>query len=88
MNDDKNSHKLILPDKVYDLIKFMQWWVLPELVILYALGAAMFKWPNVEFVTAVLGAVMAVSGGLAAASSANYYKVKAERAIKIGGSDE
>ncbi|MCL1846953.1 MAG: phage holin [Coriobacteriia bacterium] len=73
MNEQKDNHKLILPDRAYEALKFLALWVFPEAVLLYSLGAATFGWPQPEFVTACFGAVFAVSGGLAGVSTHNYH---------------
>jgi hypothetical protein len=72
MNESKYNHKLILPDRLYDICKFIALWVFPELMVIYSLGGALLGWPHADFVCGGLASVAALIGGLAGVSSHNY----------------
>lgn len=65
---------LILPDKVYDRLKFIAQIVLPALGTLYFALAGIWGWPYGEEIVGTITAIDAFLGALLGISTHQYYK--------------
>lgn len=63
---------MIMPNKVYDVLKWMTMVVLPAAGIFYSALAKTWGWPYGTEVTATLAAITAFMGTVLQVSSANY----------------
>ena len=63
-----------LPDKIYDVLKWVTMIVLPALATAYVGLAAIWGWPFADEVAKTATAVCTLLGALLGISSAQYYK--------------
>lgn len=63
-----------LPDKLYDILKWLVIIVLPACATLYAALASVWGWPFAEQVTTTITAVDTFLGAVLCISAANYHK--------------
>ena len=70
---------MIIPDKVYDVLKWVALVVLPGLGSLYAALASMWGWPYIEEIPGTLQAVCFFIGALIGVSTAGYNKKPEEQ---------
>lgn len=63
-----------IPDKLYDILKWVVIIVLPALATLYAALAAVWAWPNPDQVVTTITAVDTFLGAVLCISSATYNK--------------
>ena len=65
-----------LPDKVYDILKWVVMIVIPACTTAYVGLAAVWGWPYAEEVAKTANAVCVLLGALLGISTASYYKDK------------
>lgn len=63
-----------LPDKIYDILKWLVIIVLPACATLYAALAAVWGWAYAEQITTTITAVDTFLGAALCISAANYHK--------------
>lgn len=63
-----------LPDKLYDILKWLVIIVLPACATLYAALASVWGWPFAEQVTTTITAVDTFLGAVLCISTVNYHK--------------
>lgn len=63
-----------LPDKLYDIFKWLVIIVLPACATLYAALAGVWGWPSAEQVTTTITAVDTFLGAVLCISTVNYHK--------------
>lgn len=63
-----------LPDKLYDIFKWLVIIVLPACATLYAALASVWGWPFAEQVTTTITAVDTFLGAVLCISTVNYHK--------------
>nr|DAQ95953.1 MAG TPA: holin [Caudoviricetes sp.] len=63
-----------LPDKLYDILKWLVIIVLPACATLYAALASVWGWPFAEQVTTTITAVDTFLGAVLCISAVNYHK--------------
>lgn len=67
---------MILPDKVYDVLKWIVMIVLPALATAYVGLASIWAWPFADEVTKTTAVVCTLLGALLGISTAQYNKEK------------
>lgn len=68
---------MIMPNKVYDILKWICMILLPAVVALYASLSSTWGWPNSEEIVATLAAIEVFMGAVLKISTANYNKRQA-----------
>ena len=63
-----------IPDKLYDILKWLVIIVLPACATLYAALASVWGWPFAEQVTTTITAVDTFFGAVLCISAVNYHK--------------
>lgn len=66
--------QLIVPDKVYDVAKWIAMVLFPIVIVMYSALAQTWGWPDSDKIIATLAAINAALGGILGVSSAQYYK--------------
>lgn len=65
-----------LPDKVYDILKWLVLVVIPALTTFYAVCDKVFGWGYAETVTTISAALCTCIGAIVGVSTAQYNKAK------------
>lgn len=68
---------MIMPNKVYDILKWICMILLPAVIALYASLSATWGWPNSEEIVATMAAIEVFMGAVLKISTANYNKRQA-----------
>lgn len=68
---------MIMPNKVYDILKWICMILLPAAIALYASLSATWGWPYSEETVATLAAIEVFMGAVLKVSTANYNKRQA-----------
>ena len=68
-----------LPDKIYDLLKWIVLIVIPAVVTFYAVLDKLFNWGYAETVTVISAALCACIGSILGISTAEYNKSKSDK---------
>lgn len=63
-----------IPDKLYDVLKWLCIVVIPALTTLYTVVDGVFAWGHGEMVSTISAAVCACIGAIIGVSTASYYK--------------
>lgn len=66
--------QLIVPNKVYDVLKWVAMVLFPAAIALYFALAKAWGWPNVDSVMATLAAINGFLGVILGVSSAQFYQ--------------
>ena len=69
---------MIIPDKVYDLLKWVTMIVIPALATAYVGLAAVWGWPYAEEIAKTAAVVCTLLGALLGISTAQYNKLPVE----------
>jgi hypothetical protein len=72
--NEQTPKGLILPDWLYQLLKWIAMILLPAAQVLYVGLAGVWGWPLVEEISTTMAAVNAFLGAMLGISSASYYK--------------
>ena len=74
MGEIKGEDKMILPDKVYDLLKWVDMVVIPAAATFYRTLGGIWGWPLGDEIAATAAAVCALLGAMIGICTAEYNK--------------